>query len=227
MQRLHVDDMVGRLLEEEPDAWDVLKIQGLDENSQTSTWPETVSSEFLLGLKNSKSSIERYMFYAKYQQEPRIDESSILPANQWNFYARREDIYKDIKVHFFTMDTAFKTGDQNDESVIQWWGVSPDRMHLLDMEHGRWDFNFLVEKTKLFFAKYNIYINQKKSAGIYVEDAASGTSLVQYLRKESLPAMAWAPQFGEPKDKVNRARLPFFWRTAGYIWQKTLPQQRT
>jgi predicted phage terminase large subunit-like protein len=207
MQRLHMDDIVGRLLQEEPDAWDILKIQGLDETSQTSTWPEAVSSEFLLGLKNSQSSIERYMFWAKYQQEPRIDESTILPAHQWNFYQRREDIYKDVKTHFITMDTAYKTGEQNDESVLQWWGVSPDKMHLLDMDHGRWDFNALIERTKLFYAKCNVYINSRKPMAIHVEDAASGISLVQYLKKEGLPTVAWAPSVGEPKDKVSRVHM--------------------
>jgi predicted phage terminase large subunit-like protein len=210
MQRLHTDDIVGRLLQEEPNAWNVLKIQGFDELSQTSTWPEAVSSEFLLDLKNSKSSIERYMFWAKYQQEPpdlHLDESTILPAHQWNFYGEREEIYKDVKVHFITMDTAFKTGEQNDESVLQWWGISQDKMYLLDMEHGRWDFNDLIARTKLFYAKCNVYINSKKPRAIYVEDAASGTSLVQYLKKERLPMIAWAPQVGEPKDKVSRAHM--------------------
>jgi predicted phage terminase large subunit-like protein len=139
-------------------------------------------------------------------------------ANQWNFYQERTDIYKDVKVHFLTMDTAFKTGDTSNECVLQWWGVSPDRMHLLDMEHGQWDFNDLIEKTKLFYAKSNVYINNKKPIAIYVEDASPGTSFVQFLRNARLPVSVWFPQAGEPKDKVSRVHRALILLEKGKIY---------
>jgi hypothetical protein len=123
MQRLHVDDIVGTLLREQSDEWDVIKIPALDEITNTSTWPETWSTEFLLSQKNSKSLLDRYLFHAKYQQEPIIDESVILPPTQWRYYASRDEAYQNTKVHFITMDTAYKAEERHDESVVQWWGV--------------------------------------------------------------------------------------------------------
>jgi predicted phage terminase large subunit-like protein len=80
-------------------------------------------------------------------------------------------------------------------------------MYLLDMIHGRWEFNELIENAKAFFQKNNCFINGKRMKAIYVEDKASGTSLAQFLRREGLPMIEWKPTDRDPRDKVQRAMV--------------------
>lgn len=204
MQRLHVDDIVGRLMAEQSDKWDIVKIQAFDEISQKSVWENAISTDKLLDLKNSKAPIDQYMFYAKYQQEPKLDLSATIKTEWWQYYDNVNTIYSDITHRIITLDTAYKTKTYNDESVIQLWGFSPDKAYMLDMIHGRWEFVDLLNHTQKFYETHNFFVKNKLIDAIYIEDKASGTSLAQTLRREGLPVINWLPQPGEPKDKMSR-----------------------
>jgi predicted phage terminase large subunit-like protein len=157
-------------------------------------------------MKNSEAGIDRYMFSAKYQQEPVLELQAVIKSEWWKYYEKREDIFPEIHARIITMDTAYKVKTVNDESVIQLWGFDREgqNAYLLDMEHGRWEFPLLLQKTREFFARNNYTINQKFIGKIFVEDKASGTSLAQTLRAEKMPAALWLPKENEPKDKMSR-----------------------
>jgi predicted phage terminase large subunit-like protein len=205
MQRLHPDDLVGRLLQEEPDR-PIVKCCAYDEIEQKSVWETTLSTSYLMKMKNSEASIDRYMFSAKYQQEPILDLQSTIKSEWWKYYERIEDVFSEIHARIITMDTAYKIKTVNDESVIQLWGFDREgqNAYLLDMDHGRWEFPLLLQRTREFFIRNNYAINQKFIGKIFVEDKASGTSLAQTLRAEKLPASLWLPKENEPKDKMSR-----------------------
>jgi predicted phage terminase large subunit-like protein len=206
MQRLHPDDIVGRLLKEQPDRWNIIKMQAFDEVSQKSVWEELKSTETLLSMKNSDVDIEKYMFFAKYQQEPQLDLHATIKSHWWQYYERVEDIYPNIYYRIITMDTAYKAETFNDESVIQLWGFDGEgkNAYLLDMHHGRWEFPDLLAKTEQFYNLHNTFIGGRKLSAIYIEAQASGLSLVQTLRDRKLPVEAWLPGPKDPKDKVSR-----------------------
>lgn len=204
MQRLHVDDIVGRLLDEQPQKWDLIEIRAFDEIEQKSVWENAISTEKLLDLKNSTAPIDQYMFFAKYQQSPKLDLNATIKTEWWKYYDQIEDIYDNIFSRIITLDTAYKTKTYNDESVIQLWGFSSENAYLMDMIHGRWEFIELLNKTRSFYEKHNFFIKNKLIDNIYIEDKASGISLAQTLRREKLPVINWLPQPGEPKDKMSR-----------------------
>ena len=206
MQRLHDDDIVGRLLKEEPEQWDVLKLQAFDEEKQCSVWESAISTNELLKLKNSEADIDKFMFYANYQQEPKTDLSATIKVHWWRYYDNLIDIQKQIHHRIITMDTAYKVKTYSDESVLELWGFDAEgqNAYLMDLEHGRWEFPELLAKTKEFYRRHNVYINNRKLGDIFVEDKASGTSLAQTLKKEGLPARLWLPKPDEPKDKMSR-----------------------
>ena len=92
-------------------------------------------------------------------------------------------------------DTAFKPGQDNDYSVCVTAGSFPGGYLILDVWQEKVDFPDLEDAAK---ALYYQWMPER----INVEDAASGTSLVQTFRKETkLPIFGIPPQ----GDKVSRA----------------------
>lgn len=206
MQRLHEDDIVGRLLKEEPELWDTITVPAFDEINKKSVWEQAISTTRLLNLVNSQAPLDQHMFYSKYQQEPRSDIVATIKPTWWMYYNSFSDIKSQITTRFITMDTAYKAKTYNDESVCALWGFDDEgqNAYLLDMIHGRWEFPELLEHTRNFYNKHNIYINNKKLGYLYIEDKASGTSLAQTLKREGMPAKLWLPNKNEPTDKMSR-----------------------
>lgn len=204
MQRLHPDDLVGRLLNEEPQKWDIINIPALDPATQKSNWEKAKSTASLLEMQNSEIELDKYLFLAKYQQTPTMDISSAIKAHWWVKY-RGNAPYHEITTRIITMDTAYKAKTYNDESVMQLWGLAQgDKAYLLDMDHGRWEFPELLERTKQFYKKHNKILYDRRLGNLYIEDKASGTSLAQTLQREGVPAKLWLPINTEPKDKMSR-----------------------
>ena len=82
------------------------------------------------------------------------------------------------------------------------YGVSNRLGHfILNAERGRWDFETLLEKARL-------YSRRRPKLTFIVEAAGSGISLIQYLRKRAVPCFHRVPR----DDKLVRAArvLPIF-----------------
>jgi hypothetical protein len=189
MQRLHEDDIVGRLQREEGRLWNILKVSAFDEAAQKSVWEETISTQSLLDMKNSDIDLDRYLFYAKYQQEPSSDFDAVIKPEWWQYYNTLPELYPVIYSRFITVDSASKTGAINDESVLQLWGFdgAGKNAYLLDMFVKRMEFPELISRTESFFKMHDTFINNKRPRGIYIEDKSSGTALAQVLKKREFP----------------------------------------
>ena len=98
-------------------------------------------------------------------------------------------------------DTAMKTGEKNDYSVLQCWGRSTaGQAVMIDQIRGKWEAPELVQQTRSFWLKHN-GTGGSTLRGLYVEDKASGTGLVQTLRREGLPIIP----VQRNNDKFSRA----------------------
>ena len=92
-----------------------------------------------------------------------------------------------LEYRFITGDTAQKTGEKNDYSVLQCWGRSTvGQAVLIDQIRGKWEAPELLQETRSFWLKHNA-TGGSTLRGLYVEDKASGTGLIQTLRREGLP----------------------------------------
>lgn len=176
MQRLSIDDLTGYVLENEPDDWDILKLQGLNEETGEALWEEKFPAAELLKLKKSNN----FVYYGQYQQEPIVIGGSVIKTDWFRFYSQKE--HYDYQFTFVTSDTAQKKGEANDFSVFSFWGKTFDnRLHLLDMVRGKWEADELRQQVKLCWEKWRQF--EIPPYGFYIEDKSSGIGVLQELRK--------------------------------------------
>lgn len=181
MQRLSLDDLTGYLLENEPDDWDIIKLQGLNEETGEALWEEKYPAEELIKLKK----INQFVYYGQYQQEPIVIGGSVIKTEWFRFYNPKDSF--EYQYTFVTSDTAQKKGEANDFSVFSFWGKTFDnRLHLLDMVRGKWEADELRQQVKLCWEKWRTF--GVPPYGFYVEDKSSGIGIIQEIKKtEPIP----------------------------------------
>lgn len=191
MTRWHKADLAGKLIElaetdKEADQWEVVNLPALADNK--ALWPEKYP---IAVLNNIRASIGSRQFTSLYQGDPTIAEGNIFKREWWQFYKERPNFK--IKIH--SWDTAFKDKTQNDYSVCTSWGQTQSGYYLLDCWRQK------VEFPELKRALITLY-NRDRPSAVYVEDKASGQSLIQELKRETnIPLLAVKTDL----DKVLRA----------------------
>lgn len=190
-QRLHIDDLPGWLMKNEPNDWHVVNFAAVGQDRKLLN-PVTTSLEELDQLKVVAPDV----FYAQYQQQPIVPGGNIIKARWWTTYD--PTVEKVAGARWITADTAYKATKTADQSVLQCWEATKDKLYFIDSMYGRWDFPTLLKNAELFQ-------NIMKAREFWVEDKASGTPLAQTLEDLRLPAQAWNPhKFSFPDDKVGR-----------------------
>jgi predicted phage terminase large subunit-like protein len=202
MQRLHVDDLAGHLLE--AGGWDYLGLPAIAEIEEAIPltrdrvhtrrpgellFPARESMAVLDQLKREMGS---YAFSAQYQQEPVPLGGGLIKWDWFRFYD--EDKLPPYPHEIvISWDTASKSTQLADYSVGTVWARYGDNCALLDVVRGKYAFPELRRIVISTAAKY-------QHRKILIEDVGSGTALAQVLRAEGLPVDAIRP-FG---DKVMR-----------------------
>lgn len=82
-------------------------------------------------------------------------------------------------------------------SVIQLWGKAENGIYLIDQVRGKWEAPELEATAKAFWQKHL----SKSPRGFKVEDKASGTGLIQSLRRNG-----GIPVLGIPRDRDKYTR---------------------
>lgn len=184
LTRWHIDDPIGRLIQKYPST-KVLKYRAIAEFDEKHRktgeplFPQHKSLEFLL---ERKSLLDTTSWLSLYQQSPIVEGGEIISGN---WFGRWREL-PPIKAVMIFVDTANKTKTANDYTVMQCWAHGTDgRIYLLDLIRGKWESQDLRQRMCDFYAKWKA----KPVRKIMVEDAASGTGLIQELRKPpySLP----------------------------------------
>lgn len=195
MQRLHLDDLVGWIEKNEPDEWDIVKVQALN-NDNTSFWEERYPVEELKHIQR----INNFKFQSQYQQEPIASGGSVIKIEWFKYYPLNVS-YEYQKI-FITGDTAQKVKEHNDYSVFGVWGVTKfGKLHLLDLIRGKWEAPELKQQVKILWNRWVKGIGKTACSGLYIEDKASGTGLIQELQREC--AIPIIPLQAD-KDKLTR-----------------------
>ena len=193
--RWHEDDLAGWLLNEQGgEGWDVLSLPAIAETDEPyrkaggALWPERFPvSELELIRRESGGAV----WASLYQQRPAAAEGAIFKRDQWRFY----DQAPELKRVILSIDTAFKTGAENDFSVIAAWGEGTTGYYLLSLWRDRVEFPRLKQTLVNIAAQW-------KPRVVLIEDAASGQSLIQELRNST--ALPVKPVKAD-RDKVSRA----------------------
>jgi predicted phage terminase large subunit-like protein len=220
MQRLHPQDPAGQLLQQERDQWTVVKIPAINELGE-SIWPGRIGLEELAMMKD----VDPDTYWAQYMQEPSTSKTTIFKPEWWRYWRDRREMEKSITLKIITADTAFEEKTSADWSVFQCWGfVSGAGMVLLDQIRGQWGYPDLTKAVKLFWEKHSS--SRPKELGysvtpateLWIENKASGISIIQTLRSVGIPARKWEPKDKTPKDKVGRAKHSTMPLAAGRIY---------
>jgi predicted phage terminase large subunit-like protein len=205
MQRLHQDDLVGHVLEQEE--WDVVSFPAIAEDDQSfpiesplgmrtfyrkAGDPLQPERQDLQTLANIRKTMGEYHFLSQYQQSPQPKEGAIVKTAWLRYYEPHEK-----PAHFDRIvqswDTANKSGELNDYSVCTTWGVSNRVFYLLDVYRQRVNYPDLKRAVLALNDRYS-------PETILIEDKASGTSLVQDLINEGYRnVLAYKPPAGNDK----------------------------
>ena len=204
-QRLHLEDLSGVLAYKYN--FTTLKRPLIDENGVCQL-PSQYSAERIEELK-----VNNYMFASQYQQEPIILGGGVIKREYWRYYQDANTNYKKI---FITADTAMKTKEWNDFTAIGAWGVTMDnKLYLLDMMHAKLEAPELEQAMLAFWEKWRFGINNRSASAVYIEDKASGTGLVQSLkRRGGMPIIPIIPD----KDKLERVNDVVPWIASGNVY---------
>ncbi len=215
--RWHPDDLAGRIMDSadwRDGDWHHIDFPAIRETIHQVKLPDgtiqdTIKEEALWPERFPVATLDKMRrrdprgFAALYQQSPYIQGGNLIKTQWFNFVPR-----SDIPTRFHTLilaaDTAFKTKQQNDPSVIMALGLTTQGdIYVLDVQRLRMDFPTLKRKFIIENAKWR----GKGLRGIYIEDKASGQSIIQELRRE--PGLSVIPyKFAgsrDASDKVARA----------------------
>jgi predicted phage terminase large subunit-like protein len=231
MQRLHEEDTTGYLLSGgSGDIWNHLCIPVSDSDApydypSTFTHARPIEYEKPTGplwpKKHNEEQIEllrqhAYTYASQYAQRPAPLGGGLFKSEWWEWYEKYT--YKDNCIHLVTgdnvnivyklifADTAVKTGEKHDWSVVQLWGYGSDsRIYLLDQIRGKWEAPDLRDEFMSFCDRHEFKMGENV-LGVrarYVEDKSSGSGLIQDMNRER--GFGWVEGIPRDKDKVSRA----------------------
>ena len=156
---------------------------------------------------------DRYTYSSQYQQNPSPIGGGMFKDKYWKYY---EVLPNDIYLIRMYADTAQKTAERNDFSVIQCWGKSRTQgIFLIDQVRGKWEAPDLESKMVEFWNKHKPSIHKILGCQVIkIEDKSSGSSLIQSIRRDyMIPVEA----IQRNTDKVLRAMGVVKYFSSGYI----------
>jgi predicted phage terminase large subunit-like protein len=132
------------------------------------------------------------------QQRPSPAGGGIFKNEWWQYYT----VAPRTEWRAIYADTAQKTGQQNDYSVLECWGRTyTGQAVLLDMLRGKWEAPELLVHARAFWAKHSVTESAGPLRKMAIEDKVSGTGLIQTLKREGIPVIA----IQRDRDKITRA----------------------
>jgi len=170
--------------------------------------PRTVEGELMFPERFGEEQVQElertlgsYGAAGQLQQRPAPRGGGIIQTSWFGFWTHLPP----AEWRIVTVDTAQKTGKENDYSVLECWARSQaGKAVLIDLIRGKWEAPELLTHARAFWIKQqnDIRVQVKDSVlrGMYVEDKVSGTGLIQTLRREGLPIIP----VQRNSDKISR-----------------------
>jgi predicted phage terminase large subunit-like protein len=208
MQRLHQDDLVGHVVEQEH--WEILSFAAIAEADEiyqidsplgrrlfkreagSILHPERESA---VTLAHIRQTIGEYNFSAQYQQNPTPVGGAMVKTG-WLQYYEPDERPERFSQTVQSWDTANKATELSDYSVCTTWGAHDNRYYLLDVFRQRLNYPDLKRKVQEL-------AKRDRPSSILIEDKASGTQLIQDLKADRVYAItAYQPPAGT--DKIMR-----------------------
>ncbi len=213
LTRWHEDDLAGKLTtpqEDEPDdpeardPWETVNLPAVAEKNDAlgrqegePLWPERFDTKALANLRQVEGP---FWWAALYQGRPQPEGGGIIKTAWFKYYQDEELPRTDkgvLKMPRLVQiwDTAFKENQKADRSACLTLATGTRGFYVLDLWVGRVEYPDLVRRSLALADKWD-------PDQIFIEDKASGQSLIQQLRRDTkLPIKAIKAE----DDKVTRA----------------------
>jgi len=216
MQRLHIDDLVGFVQENED--WEILSLPAIAENDEkyvlsTGKVIERKAGEVLNKSLDSieelikmKNKIGSYNFSAQYQQRPIPLEGSIIKWEWFKFYDGFPVLQEGCQI-YQSWDIVLKTGVNNDFSVCVTALLHKNAFYIIDIFRDKLDFVSLKRQIKILKNEYN-------SECLLIEETGTGSGLISQLKEEGVHAIPIQPKL----SKQERAHLQTPKLEAGQVY---------
>jgi predicted phage terminase large subunit-like protein len=205
--RWHEDDLIGRLLERDPDLWTVTKYPAINERGEA-LWPERDSLKKLEAMR-ATMSVRDWM--SLYQQEPVPPGGDIFQSDWFRRYkvididgadhleytlpTGEQQTYRlDQGVWYYTQDCAATEKTHGDYTVIAtWFRVPGGPLALMRIDRVQYDAPKVLD---LMQRRYN-----EHEELFWIEKNGVGLPIIQMARRKGLPVK----ELEAHKDKVSRA----------------------
>ncbi len=205
MQRVHMNDLSGHLLESSNE-WTHLSLPAIAEEDETITIGEGHSHvrragealhperESLVTLERLRTEMGLDVFSAQYQQAPVPAGGAMIRRDWLRYYNQLPERTSSTKL-IQSWDTAAKAGAQNDWSVCTTWLIAErTTYYLIDVTRGRYEYPRLRDTAIALAERY-------QPDTILIEDASAGIGLEQELRRMCRWAIRLVPI---EHDKIGR-----------------------
>jgi len=223
MQRLHEDDLVGHVLEQEQ--WQQVRLPAIAEEDEIHVIESPIGRRMIcrqtgealhperepLGLlEHLRRTIGEYNFAGQYQQQPAPLGGGMVKAEWFKTYVSGEQPAK-FDMIFQSWDTANKSTELSDFSVCTSWGRKNKKLFLLHVLRKRMDYPELKRAVRDQSERF-------KPSNILIEDKASGTQLIQELIRDG----AYGVTRYEPEmDKIMRLHSVTSTIANGFVYLPT------
>jgi predicted phage terminase large subunit-like protein len=186
MQRLHINDLSGILIE---GGWDKLVFPAIATEPEAYTLAQAEvynrpAEELLQPLRDKKETFEEIrrdigsrVFAAQYQQNPTPPDGNLIKAAWIPRYQKCLDRESYRRV-ILTCDPAGKAGPRNDYTAITIAGVFDKGIHLLRAVRGHWTVLQMRDRIMSLAGEW-------KPDLVIIEDTSSGMGLIQLLAEHS------------------------------------------
>lgn len=145
-------------------------------------------------LARLKREMGSHDFAAQYQQAPVPIEGGMIKVSWFGTYDDMPDEGETI----FSIDTAYKTGDHHDWSVVSVWQAVHGRYYLINIWRKRVEFPQLLQSVMDLARRL-------RPDTILIEDKGSGTGLIQALQAETegFPVVAYQPGAYDKQTRMH------------------------
>ncbi len=203
MQRIHVDDLVGYLLENDA-GFEVLNLPAVAQSTSTYDLgggrthvrekgdllhPAHEPAEVLLDIKKSMGTMA---FSAQYQQAPEPAGGKIIKRKMLQYYTQIERLPTDRIV--LSWDIALSEQEAGDYSACVVLLNRGDLYYVLEVVRGKFPFDKLKEKIIEVKQRYG------RTASLVIEESAISHGLIQSLREKHINVVDIKPD----RDKQSR-----------------------
>lgn len=220
LTRWHEDDLAGRLIKQAKedtgaDQWTVVNYPAILREGMPrdrfdrrkigeALWPWKYNAE---KLKKTRQTIGTYDWASLYEGNPKPLDGGLIDLS-WFADCRYSVLPTEFERIVQSWDTAQKAKDTNDYSVCTTWGVTGNRLYLMDIDRRRLEFPELERAVVANYHRHN-------ADAVLIEDKASGISLIQALRKNTLlPVIPVLPD----ADKETRMMVETPKMESGRVW---------